>query len=139
MSGILIFRTSSEKLLDVFINHPTIRPTVSAEAGPLSSRDVVSDRRNICLCGTGGGAAFRFVEPGVYEGHIFLMPDHRGAEGLRFGKAALTAMFGLYEASRIVAAVPNALPAARCYVRRLGFISQGVGDTLEHFALEKSR
>lgn len=136
----LCFRTSSAHLVNVFINHPDIRPTIEKGEHELNSLELLTDHRNIVLCGEGGGAVFLAQpEDNVYEGHIFLLKGQRGAVGLAFGKAALAAMFGLYEASTIVAKVPMRLPAARMYVRKLGFSSTGEdGRGHETFRLEKS-
>lgn len=136
---ILCFRTSNSHLIDTFINHPDVRATIEAGNHKLDSLDVLSDWRNVTLCGEGGGAVFLAQpEDNVYEGHIFLLTGHRGARGLAFGKAALAAVFGLYEASRVVANVPWRLPAARMYVRKLGFSSVGDdGRGHEQFVMEK--
>lgn len=137
---ILCFRTTSSHLVDMFINHPDVRATIEAGDHKLESLEVLTDWRNVVLCGEGGGAVFLATpEAGVYDGHIFLLKGHRGARGLAFGKAALGAMFGLYEASKIVANVPWRLSAARMYVRKLGFSSVGDdGRGHEQFVMEKS-
>lgn len=135
----LCFRTTNSHLVDTFINHPDVRATIEAGDHKLDSLDVLSDWRNITLCGEGGGAVFLAQpEAGVYEGHIFLLKGHRGAKGLAFGKRALADVFGLYEASRVVAKVPWRLSAARMYVRKLGFSSVGDdGRGHEQFVMEK--
>lgn len=121
----LIFRTTAQHFVDLIINHPDVRPTVQKGCDRLSSVDVLSDYRNICYGGEGGVAIFIWKGEGVYEGHVFLVPGCRGACGLAFGKAALRALFASGACCKVVAEVPWELPAARWYVRRLGFVSRG--------------
>lgn len=121
----LIFRTTADRLLDLIINHPEVRPTVERGDHRLSSFDLLSDYRNVCYAGEGGAALFVYKGAGHFEGHVFLLPGARGAVGLAFGREALRALFASGSVHKVTAAVPWELPAARMYVRRLGFVSKG--------------
>lgn len=121
----LVYRTTTASFVDLIINHPEVRPTAQGGTERLSSLSVLSDYRNLCYAGEGGVALFIYKAPGIYEGHIFLVPGCRGACGLAFGKAALEALFADGGVHTVVAEVPWELPAARWYVRRLGFVSLG--------------
>lgn len=135
----LCFQTTAASLIDLMINHADVRPTIEQGDHRLSSLELLTDHRNVCLAGTGGAALFVWVREGVYKGHILLLKHARGSQGFAFGKAALAVMFDRHGALTVEAAVPKALPAARTYVRRLGFLSKGDSpDGLEElFLLEK--
>jgi hypothetical protein len=79
---------------------------------------------------------FEWLQPCVYEGHIGILPDQRGSWGLRLGTAALNLLFGTLEAKMVVARIPVKLPAARMFVRRLGFRSNGVDSGGDHELFE---
>lgn len=125
----LIFQTNAAHLLDLMINHPSVRPTIEAGIDRLSSENFLGDHRNVCLAGTGAAALFQYQAPGVYKGHILAIDGSRGALGLAFGRAALRTLHRSHGARLVVAAVPMQLPAARWYVRKLGFVSQGVDSS----------
>lgn len=134
----LIFRTFSVKLIDAFVNHPDIRATMDNGDHALHSDKAVLNTDNVILAGEGGAAVFLYQEPGVYDGHICLMKDHRGQKGLAFGRAAVNAMFTDHRAVKLVASIRTVLPAARMYVRKLGFSSLGEdGAGHELFVMEK--
>lgn len=136
---ILCFQTDAAHLINLMINHDDIRGTIQGGTEWLDATDLLLDSRNVCLAGTGGAALFMWQAPGVYKGHIWLLRGARGVGGFAFGQTALAVMFGQHGAVRIVAAVPLQLPAARVYVRRLGFLSSGVSPNGldELFELEK--
>lgn len=135
---VLCFQTSAAYLLDVVINHPEVRPTVERGTHRLASLGLLSDAANVCFAGEGGAALFIHKGGGTYEGHVFLVPASRGATGLAFGKAALERLFARDGVRKVVADVPWELPAARAYVRRLGFYSRGRHPELpaEMFVME---
>lgn len=122
----IVFRTHAPELVDLYINHPSVRPTMQQGTERLSSEDIVNNRANIVLASEIGCVLFIGEASGVYAGHIAAIEDQRGVLALALGKAALTALFGIYEALTCRAAVPLQLPAARWLVRRLGFTSLGV-------------
>ena len=134
----LCFQTTAATLVDLIINHPDVRPTVERGDHKLSSLELLTDHRNICYAGEGGCALFIWKGEGTYEGHVFLLPGSRGASGLAFGKCALEALFARENVRRVISDVPLELPAARMYVRRLGFYSKGRHPELpvEMFVLE---
>lgn len=112
-------------MLDLIINHPSVRPTMQEGSYRLESVELLTDHRNVCLAGAGGAALFIYTGPGCYTGHIMLLDSSRGKTGLAFGRAALAVLFERHKALTVLAAVPKVLPAARWYVRRLGFLSKG--------------
>lgn len=124
----LCFQTHSASFADAIINHPDIRPTIERGAEPLSSAGILHDLDNVVLAGLGGLAVFTPVGQGVFKGHIMLLRGSRGVHGLAFGHKALQTMFEAHKASKVTAAVPLELSAARWYVRRLGFTSFGVAE-----------
>ena len=136
----LCWRTTADKFVDYVINHPEVRPT--AQPGTttrLTSLEVLTDHRNRCYGGNAGVVLFIGLQDDVYDGHVFLLPEGRGAGGLAFGKSALRALFADVPVRNVVCRVPWELPAARWYVRRLGFVSQGrrPEQSVELFEMEK--
>lgn len=140
----LCFRTRNTFLVDLMINHPSVRSTFHGDGDyPLVSAKVLSDDRNVCLAGEGGLALFVWQGPARYEGHIAQVNGHRGGKALAFGRAALSALPTHTEVATVTALVPCPLRGARWYVRRLGFISKGLescsnGILAERFEMEIS-
>lgn len=61
-------------------NHPDVRPFVGpASLGELDFCDAVADDMNWFLMGEHGGFALTWSAPGVYEVHVFILPEGRGA------------------------------------------------------------
>lgn len=129
-------RTQSHELVDVVINHPSVRPTMQDGTYRLESFEVVHNANNVILYDGCGVALFVWQRPGVYEGHVAVIDAHRGSRGLEFGRAALVELFGRYEALSCMVEVPLELRAARWFVRKLGFTSLGPNSTHERFVME---
>lgn len=132
----ILFRTTADRFLDLVINHPSVRPTIEQGQHRLSSLDLLSDYRNVCLAGEGGALLFVWQTPGVYQAHVMLIDTARGAAGIELGKAATAAMFDIYGAARLLASAPLDLPAVGWYARRLGFVSKGRDSEQEFFEME---
>jgi len=61
------------------VNHPDVRPFVGpAELGELNFEEVIAERQNWFLMGEYGGFALAWSAPGVYEVHVFILPEGRG-------------------------------------------------------------
>lgn len=136
----ILFRTFSPTVVDMYLNHPTVRPTMQGGTERLDSAALVNNPDNIILAGEGGCIMFIAEGDGVYNGHIAIIEPQRGRAALALGRQALNQLFDLYDAHSCRAAAPLQLPAVRCFARRLGFTSLGV-DPLgvdELFVMEAS-
>lgn len=128
---------ASPTLVDLIINHPSVRPTADCCEGVLRSRELF-ERGAVAYAEEEGFGCALFVPIGgdVWQGHIFIVEGGRGAAGLALGREALNCLFRGRLARKVVAAVPLALPAARFYCRRLGLKPVGRDDLVENFVLE---
>lgn len=60
-------------------NHPDVRPYIGhAELGELDFTDAVANGDNLFLMGEHGGYVLVWSAPGVYEVHVFVLPEGRG-------------------------------------------------------------
>jgi hypothetical protein len=123
--------------LNELLNVPGVRPpTVPSHITYLDATDFLSEPRNVALAYQGGCAMFEHLGRGVYEGHMFAQPGHRGAEALEFGKLAVKWLFEVVNASKLIVMAPNQLPEVLFYCRKLGMESLGKDLFQEHFQLE---
>lgn len=81
--------------------------------------EFLSNSLNVCLVSGNGGALFAWRGPGIYEVHCFF--EQRGREVLDISRSMLRAMFALFGAKLIWAAIPNTSRKVCLYVRWLGF------------------
>lgn len=66
-------------LINLAANHPDVRPYLGPDClGELDFADAVSDQNNWFLMGQHGGFALAWSAPGVYEVHVFVLPEGRG-------------------------------------------------------------
>lgn len=129
----MMFRTKSHTLIDAIVNHPDVRPTLEAGNHRLFSQDVLDDDDNVVFAGEQGAIIFINEGEGVYRGHIAFLRDGRGKAALQAGRECLDKLFAAFDASKVVAAVPLQLRAARLLCRMLGFRSTGADDVQEFF------
>lgn len=131
-------QTRSARLVDAFINHPSIRPTIEQGAQRLESAELLSDDRNVVFANEQGVVIFIPEDEG-YAIHAAFIPEGRGAMMLRSVRSALDTIFSEFGASKITARVPMILPAPRMACRLLGFTSHGLDEagTSEIFILER--
>lgn len=97
------------------LNHPEVRPWVSDVPADRSidvSR-IVSNRDNVVLTGDHGGCIFVQLQPGVYEAHMHVLPQARGAWSSAFVNSLLRWMFTKTNAFDIVTRIPQGHVAAR--------------------------
>lgn len=129
--------TPSVKLAESILNHPSVRPFVLAgHRGKIDAEQLVQ-LPNVAVANTEGGLVlFAPLGAGVYDGHIFCVAGSRGAAALRLGKVALQRIFADHRASKVVASVPLALPAARYLCRRLGLVAVSQDLFNEYFEVE---
>jgi hypothetical protein len=125
----------SAEFVNAVINAPGVRATVQPGQHRLDASELLAQPRHAAVACRGGVAVFEHVEGGLYEGHVFCLPGHRGAAALQFGRAALGWLFAK-GAERIVATASMDLPAARFYCRRLGLLSVARDLFQEYFAVE---
>lgn len=127
----------SPAFVDAVINHPTVRGTFERGALPLRSAGLLGQPDNWAVADPDGAVAlFLGRGAGVYQGHIATISGSRGAKALVFGRRALTWLFTDCGASKLEAAVPAILPAARTYCRRLGLKPEGRDLFNEYFSME---
>ncbi len=66
-------------LINLAANHPDVRPYLGHEhVGELDFEDAVAEHNNWFLMGQYGGFALAWSAPGVYEVHVFILPEGRG-------------------------------------------------------------
>lgn len=135
----MILFTPSATFVDAIINHPDVRNTIERGTHRLQSASVIHDPNNYVVAYEQGVAVFVGRGLDIYEGHICTLKGSRGAEALRFGKAALHRLFTERRARKVVAYVPLELPAARFYCRRLGLKSESRDLFEEHFSMENTQ
>jgi len=76
----MLERCFDAQLVNLAANHPDVRPYLGpASLGELNFEEAVSDRNNWFLMGQYGGFALAWCAPGVYEVHVFILPEGRGA------------------------------------------------------------
>ena len=88
---------------------------------PIDFSEVLSFERNVCLCEGEGGAVFVWRGPGIYEVHCFF--EQRGAAVREISAAILAIIKRDHGAKMVRAAIPDASPKVKIYVRWLGFES----------------
>jgi hypothetical protein len=134
-------RTFNPKLVDLIVNHPSVRGTIEQGCEAISSRSVVLDRQNIILASPIGVAIFIPEAERIYGGHIAVLAGHRGRAALTLATEALKQVFCVYKAEEVRASVPLVLPAARYLCRAVGFTPLGVCSAagVEHFKMEAGR
>jgi hypothetical protein len=132
-----MFRTFSTKLVNAIINHPDIRPTIQGGDYYLDSREVVEDPDNIVFICSYGVILFLSQGGGVYDGHIAFVKAGRGKVALQAAKRALDDLYAARAVSKVTAAVPLQLRAARLLCRLLGFVAVGQDPKQEFFVLEE--
>lgn len=91
----------------------------------LDSAALVTDERNVCLLGDGGGVLFAWRGPGVFEGHSFFLAEHRGAAAICDARAMLAMMRDQFGARIIWGLTPCENRASRYFNRICGMVSAG--------------
>jgi hypothetical protein len=86
---------------------------------PVDFTEFLSNPLNICLLSGEGGALFVWRGRGIYETHCFF--EQRGREVRDISIAMLRAMFAIFGAKLIWAAVPLESRKVSIFVRWLGF------------------
>lgn len=87
-------------------------------------KEWLDNRDNIALYESGHLAMFEYEYSGVYTGHVF-------SGGFDFGPRALRFLFDTEPVEAIRGVVPEWHRPSRLYVRKLGFKSYGVIETVE--------
>lgn len=83
----MLKRTFDATFANEVVNHPDVRPYVGPmELGELDFSDAISSPENWFLIGEYGGFALAWSAPGVYEVHVFILPEGRGAWAARARK-----------------------------------------------------
>lgn len=118
----MIRRTFDANLVNGFLNHHSIRPTVGGE-GFLDSSDLLADRRNVCLVSAGGGMLFRWSGPGVFDTHVFMAV--RGRKALTLTKQMLAYMGSDFDARHLWAMIPAASRHVQWFARQCGMQALG--------------
>jgi hypothetical protein len=124
----LIERVFEPGTINDLINDPAIRPTIGGE-GELDATALVEDRRNVFLSAPGGGMAFIWRGPGIYEGHTHFLC--RGGEALHLAKCMIGRLWTDFPVRMVWGLTPVHLRNARWFTRKLGFQSHGVMETPE--------
>lgn len=121
-------------------NDPLVRRRMSDSATIIDPAAWLADPRNVVLWDGDNVAMFLWRWVGIYEGHVLFRT--RGRAALKLGRDMLDLMFGA-GAGMILAVIHEELPEAAWFVRRLGFGSRGLIETIEGtsemFQMESAR
>lgn len=90
----------------------------------------VSNPFNIALEDDRSFGVFEYERPGVYTGHYFFDKNRRGRKAIDLSKKMLSEMFSDYGAMIIRGLTPVDHKAAVWLTLRLGFINQGIVNTI---------
>jgi len=100
----------------------------------------VEDARNVVLLNDGFCAMFVWRGPGIYECHLMIRKQDRGANAMQVGHQMLDYM--REQGARIIWGQPSIYNrAAICYIRRMGLKPAGFGTDaiageVQYFATE---
>lgn len=90
----------------------------------LTGADWLSEPKNVPVVFEDEGVIlFDYLEDGIYEAHLLLKA--RGRQAKSQGEQALKVIFEEKNACFVYGITPDDIPAAKLYVRRLGFKSLG--------------
>lgn len=109
-------------------NDPAIRARMSDAETEIDPAAWLLEPRNIILIEGDNVALFLWRWVGIYEGHVLFRC--RGKEALALGREMLDLMFDA-GAGMILALANYRLPEAAWFLRRLGFTSRGLVQTVE--------
>lgn len=75
----MLQRCADAEVVNLAANHPDVRPFLGpASLGELDFEEAVEEEKNWFLMGEHGGFALAWSAPGVYEVHVFILPEGRG-------------------------------------------------------------
>ena len=126
----MIIRETEATEVNAIGNDPTVRALMFLGAmyppEHLDFSPWVEDPRNIILRDGGFVAMFVWRGPGIYECHLMIRKDARGAESMRIGREMLAMVKA--EGAHTVWGQPSIYNrAAICYIRRMGLKPAGFG------------
>jgi hypothetical protein len=130
--------TFSPKLVEAFVNHPDVRPTMQTGDYRLEAGDILANPDNVVFASEAGVVLFIYKGNGSYAGHMAFLPDKRGKVALRDAASARDRLFRDYGAQQITVAVPSQLRHVSFLVRRLGFALVGRDNQQEFFVMERA-
>ena len=129
--------TPSITFANAVLNHPAVRPTAECGVYRINAEAVLLTPGTVAVAFNFGLAVFVKHPNEEYDGHIFILPEGRGALAIRFGKLALAALASSVAGNpRLHTGVPLVLPAARWYCKRLGLKPVGRDLFNEYFTTE---
>lgn len=131
-----MIRTRSYKLVDKLLNHPDIRPTIEKGDYYVCSAELISHPRNLFYICEHGVVFFIHLHHDVYGGHYGFLRSGRGKVARQATRDAIDDLFSRHGATKLVAAIPLQLRAARLLCRLVGLRSIGQDDQQEHFVIE---
>jgi hypothetical protein len=112
-------RVFDPSVVNTVSNHPSIFPSIAGgREGPLDWTRFVEDRRHVFLAGDFGLSIFEFVEDGVYEMHMRVLPQGRGKWSIGFALASVAWMFRHPWVMTLVCRSPRGNYASHALVRR---------------------
>lgn len=86
----MLERCFDAHLVNLAANHPDVRPYLGPEClGELDFSEAVADEMNWFLMGQFGGFALAWTAPGVYEVHVFVLPEGRGKWAAQIRQATI--------------------------------------------------
>ncbi len=121
----LLDRTYRPEIPGYFSAHPDIAPYVD---GPIDFTDAMRETA-VFLFGEHGGLIFEWCAPGVYEAHIMLTREGRGAWGIAATKEALLKLGAEHVWARIMPGNrPLMMHASLCGFRKVELRTLHDGD-----------
>jgi len=123
-------RVDDPEMVNAIGNDPSVRELMFLGAmyppNDLDFTPWVEDPRNAILIDGGFCAMFVWRGPGIYECHLMVRKEDRGASAVRIGREMLEFMKA--QGAKIVWGQPSIYNrAAICYIRRMGLKPAGFG------------
>src|SRR5215475_9146797 len=118
----MIERTFDAERVNAVLNDSSVYPSIRGQqTGPLNSRSLLADSRNVALFGEHGGIIFRWHQAGLYRLHPQVTSSGRGDWARDMAHSAMAWMFSRTDALEIIGTPPVTNLAACGFFRKLGF------------------
>jgi hypothetical protein len=116
-----VWQEHSAKRLNEIVNHPAVLPFVKGGAtAPLDLSEAVDDPANVLLMAEHGCVFFQQHQPGLYEGHVQVLPSGNVEWATEMLRSALHWMFCRVEVVEIVARSPKGFRSSHALIKAVG-------------------
>lgn len=130
--------TFNTRLVEAFINHPEVRPTMQGGDYRLEAGELLANPDNVVFASEAGVVLFIYKGNGAYDVHTAFLPDQRGKVALEALRSAHDRLFRDYGAQIVYASIPAQLRHVSFLARRLGFAFVSRDNHQEFFVMERA-